>query len=315
MQALSNREILSRPDSGLSTEMVVRKWLVALGSLCGREITPLLISTWCEVLSTLTPGQADQGFRELVKSWTFAHFPTPGAVLSQFKNAEEKGFTLEAERAWEKLLAWVEQNYYPDIGVRTRAPRLCAAIEHAARAAGGYAHIERCSLDQLVWVRKEFISAYRNVHETGQVEHLIGNAEAKRILSGFRKVRALPMPKRQHRSWITSACDRCGNLLGAVRWDRRGEPGEWCSEVCRDGNAAVHSRQARRAGRPRLKLSATGRISHRRKQIREAAQRHRLSVIKNGQQPTDAKPVTDAILSSGYTPSTTAISPVLEALR
>lgn len=35
--------------------------------------------------------------------------------------------------------------------------------------------------------------------------------------------------------WITSACDGCGRLLGAVRWDRRGEPGEWCSAECRDG--------------------------------------------------------------------------------
>jgi hypothetical protein len=194
MQARSNREILSLPDSGLSTEMVVRKWLVAMGSLYGREITPLSIATWCEMLSPLTPEQAEQGFRELVKSWTFAHFPSPGAILSQFKNAEEKGFALEAEGAWGKLLDWVEQNYYPDKGVRSRAPRLPSAIEHAAHAAGGYSHIERCSREQLVWVRKTFLDAYKNVHETGQVEHLISNAEAKRILAGFVEVRALPTP-------------------------------------------------------------------------------------------------------------------------
>jgi hypothetical protein len=35
--------------------------------------------------------------------------------------------------------------------------------------------------------------------------------------------------------WVTNACDRCGRLLGAVRWTRRGEPGEWCSALCRDG--------------------------------------------------------------------------------
>jgi hypothetical protein len=119
----------------------------------------------------------------------------------------------------------------------------------------------------------------------------------------------------QHGIWITVTCDRCGNLLGAVRWTRRGEAREWCSELCRDGSAAVHTRRARRVGRPRLKLSAKGRVLHRRKQIREAAQRHRLRVIKNGRQPIDAKPVTDAILRSGYTPSRAAISPIVEALR
>jgi hypothetical protein len=35
--------------------------------------------------------------------------------------------------------------------------------------------------------------------------------------------------------WITEACNQCGQLLGSVRWTRRGEPGEWCSIACRDG--------------------------------------------------------------------------------
>ncbi len=34
---------------------------------------------------------------------------------------------------------------------------------------------------------------------------------------------------------ITEACDKCGLLLGAVRWTRKCEPGEWCSAACRDG--------------------------------------------------------------------------------
>ena len=31
----------------------------------------------------------------------------------------------------------------------------------------------------------------------------------------------------------TEACDKCGQLLGAVRFTRRGESGEWCSKECR----------------------------------------------------------------------------------
>ena len=42
----------------------------------------------------------------------------------------------------------------------------------------------------------------------------------------------------------------------------------------------METRQARRVGRPRLKLSAKDRISRRRRQVREAVSRHRLSVIK-----------------------------------
>jgi hypothetical protein len=40
---------------------------------------------------------------------------------------------------------------------------------------------------------------------------------------------------RERGIWITNACDKCGQLLGAVRWTRRGELGEWCSAECRDG--------------------------------------------------------------------------------
>ena len=36
----------------------------------------------------------------------------------------------------------------------------------------------------------------------------------------------------------TEACDRCGQVLGAVRFTRRGELGAFCSQQCRDGEAA-----------------------------------------------------------------------------
>lgn len=48
--------------------------------------------------------------------------------------------------------------------------------------------------------------------------------------------------------WVTNACDKCGQLLGCVRWTRRGEPGEWCSQLCRDGAVAT---KERKGGRPR----------------------------------------------------------------
>ena len=43
---------------------------------------------------------------------------------------------------------------------------------------------------------------------------------------------------RERGIWITEACDKCGKLLGSVRWTRKGELGEWCSAECRDGISA-----------------------------------------------------------------------------
>lgn len=56
-----------------------------------------------------------------------------------------------------------------------------------------------------------------------------------------------------HGSCVNEACDACGRLLGAVRHTRKNEPGEWCSERCRDGVAQVEVRQARQGLRTRMR--------------------------------------------------------------
>jgi hypothetical protein len=57
----------------------------------------------------------------------------------------------------------------------------------------------------------------------------------------------------KHGVFALSACDRCGAILGAVRYTRRGDAGEWCSAACRgDGERQV----VRRGGRPRKYRSA-----------------------------------------------------------
>lgn len=98
------------------------------------------------------------------------------------------------------------------------------------------------------------------------------------------------------------ACDKCGKILGAIRYTRRNEPGECCSRECRDGKVDAQVHVTRKAGRPPLGLSEKARTAHRRAQIREAVQRCR-SVIKNRLQPTDNIGIIDAILRSSYTPS------------
>jgi hypothetical protein len=38
-----------------------------------------------------------------------------------------------------------------------------------------------------------------------------------------------------HGMYVAEVRDQCGQILGHVRYTRRNEPGEWCSQVCRDG--------------------------------------------------------------------------------
>ena len=47
--------------------------------------------------------------------------------------------------------------------------------------------------------------------------------------------------------YVTEACDRCGKLLGPVRYTQKGDTGVWCSRECRGD--VRHT--VRRGGRPR----------------------------------------------------------------
>ena len=167
-----------QPDSQI--EQVVRKWLVVFGSLFQREITPFLIGSWCELLADLDAGTIEKACMEAAKMCRF--FPNPGDIRALLKQAESSSFGLEAETKWQQLLTWVRDNVFPDTGIRRGAPRLSPAVEHAARAAGGVYFLERCSQQELVFARKNFLAAYGNVHEAGKSEHLIGEGEAKQIL-------------------------------------------------------------------------------------------------------------------------------------
>lgn len=169
------------PRQASEAEAVIRKWLVVFGTLFQKEITPLQISAWCELLADVDAALLENACAETAKSCRF--FPAPGDVRALLAQAAANSFDLKAETQWQNLLAWTQKNYFPDTGVRKNAPALPPAVEHAARAAGGLHFIESCSEEQLVWCRKNFLTAYTNVHETGQVEHLLGDDEAKQILA------------------------------------------------------------------------------------------------------------------------------------
>ncbi len=110
----------------------------------------------------------------------------------------------------------------------------------------------------------------------------------------------------EHGCYVTEACDRCGRLLGAVRYTIRGTPGEWCSELCRDGEKAVALRQ--KGGRPAKYRDAKQRSKANARYQREF--RHRQDVRKTPSQPTGTERVANAILSFGYTPTSPTIAPV-----
>jgi hypothetical protein len=154
-----------------------------MAEICQKPITAALVKIWVRDLGDLPTELLCRALERLRKTWTSGFLPTPGNVRALIAEADASGLQLEAEDAWEKYLRHVKRFFHPDIGWNRRAPELSAIVELAARAAGGPGWVGGCPEQELPWVRKRFIEAYRRTNEVGQVGHLLTRGEAKKILA------------------------------------------------------------------------------------------------------------------------------------
>jgi hypothetical protein len=77
-------------------------------------------------------------------------------------------------------------------------------------------------------------------------------------------------------------CDKCGLVLGAVRFTRRGESGVWWSRECRGDQ---QERAVRKGGRPRKYRTDAARLTAEKSQNGERQKAFRGRVQRNGKPP------------------------------
>ncbi|MGH9493533.1 MAG: hypothetical protein ACRD3B_00945 [Candidatus Sulfotelmatobacter sp.] len=189
---------ISRQPEPQPTDQVVREGLVKLAEVHRKNgapypLTSIMTQLWIEALADMDASLCDVAFRNLIKVGCRREFPIPADVRAQVDQAEAKGFELEAEQEWRKALLVATEFWHPDIGLYRNAPELSSATWHALNVAGGLPHLFNCSREELQWTRKRFIADYTLIHETGKVEHLLGDREATRILARL----AAGTPKRK----------------------------------------------------------------------------------------------------------------------
>ena len=88
----------------------------------------------------------------------------------------------------------------------------------------------------------------------------------------------------EHGVYMREICEKCGKILGPIRFIRYREPGEWCSRLCRDGvEAAERHSTTRKGGRPRkYRNDREPRIAERQQHaIRQKNYRERRRVTEN----------------------------------
>jgi hypothetical protein len=99
--------------------------------------------------------------------------------------------------------------------------------------------------------------------------------------------------------YVTEACDRCGQLLGAVRFTRKGDSGVWCSRSCRNGVKAITPGLCRCCG-----VSLTGRCKRALSCSDTCRKRHQVQDRTNNPEThIQNKVLTDGEIGRGYLPT------------
>lgn len=86
----------------------------------------------------------------------------------------------------------------------------------------------------------------------------------------------------KHGVYACEICEKCGMVLGAIRFTRKCEAGEWCSRECRGD---VQRDAIRKGGRPRKHRTEAARIGAERHQNAERQRTFRVRLQRNGKPP------------------------------
>jgi hypothetical protein len=190
------------PDlsSSEAARELLRNFAFFVGETTGKQLVPSarLFDIWANALQDLPAEQIHAAGERLLRTWRFPNLPTPGDVRAQLDLAGETGFKLEIEEAWQLAMKWCVRYAHGGsiVGhdekgrrIYEQVPSLPAAHVSAIRAAGGARYLESCPPDELPWAKKAFVAHFKTIHETGQVEHLLAEGDAKKI---WRKLCAGP---------------------------------------------------------------------------------------------------------------------------
>jgi hypothetical protein len=104
----------------------------------------------------------------------------------------------------------------------------------------------------------------------------------------------------KHGVYACDICEKCGVVLGAVRFTLKGEPGEWCSRECRGD---IQRDAIRKGGRPRKHRTEAARIGAERHQNAERQRTFRVRLQRNGKPPRSLAETND--LQAQKTPLST----------
>lgn len=172
MQSSALLTICATQASKSSADAVARKWVVIFAELHSRAVSAEFVEIWSRALSDIEPELLDRACEQALKTCKF--FPTPADIRTLIDEAQSNAHKIEAETAWNRVFTAASLGgHFEDFD----------ALTQRALNRSGWSYLVHCdSYEGAKWAEKQFVAAYTRLHETRQVERLLGQGEAKKIL-------------------------------------------------------------------------------------------------------------------------------------
>jgi hypothetical protein len=209
MESKNSVATISQPpisEQPVSSSDAIRQFLVKAGEVYGRAITAPLVSIWIEELGAYPVEQLDGMFRHILRTWKPEYgktFPVIAEVLQPMDVAAKNELASRADLEWQKLLDYIRRYYWADGPWQHKAPKLPEKVRVSCNAAGGFAWLNECSRDDLVWAKKGFVESYIAWEEMNKDQWLLPEGTLRNLLLEASSEKALlPGPVADSEDWL-----------------------------------------------------------------------------------------------------------------
>ena len=152
--------------------------LIATAELYGKELSPIAINLYYEVLKNYSNEQVNKAFNFVIRTNKYNCLPKPAEVIEAIEGKEDE----RAIVAWQGIIEAIRNyGYYQSIEFEDKIIHVC--IDHL----GGWMWLCGQTRDELKFIGKDFVRLYRTFekHPRKASEKLIGYFEQQNLIGGY----------------------------------------------------------------------------------------------------------------------------------
>jgi hypothetical protein len=186
-----NNETKETLQPSTSIDRLVREYLAQYGAAYHQDVSPAQAKLYALHLRDISPERLVPALRRALDVCRF--FPSiaeirmlAGADEKQQIKQEQAQDELEAKKAWDTLQNYIAlwgADLHPSLhaGKWKKPPELTAATGYAVRQCGGYYKVATATVENVHFIRRDFLQAFQYYRETGALA-APSREEAKRLL-------------------------------------------------------------------------------------------------------------------------------------